>query len=327
MWDWWCVVGPRRHLPRRASVAGPNSKVCVRLAMLSLAALRYRNVLAAHGGPVKRIESGVLPVCGRRMIQANAWLTAGLTPPSSLAIYGDADGSGTHPRASVARHMAVSEALERWAFHSVSRSAQAAEFGFDVDPSSNGMSAFPGLVARNARRKALLEAVERYSIIAWWEGRAASRVFDTDWPGVSAVAIDGPFGGVTVIAFARTDYGGYAYGHAAEESFGAACERAVIELARHEWVLRSSWLSLVSGEQRAPSNLFERRCLFFSSDEGHECFRRRLAGRPVGPLPPPVVVCDRAIPGPWADYATVWRYAMRPPSDGFLLAGEDYFFW
>src|ERR1035437_980766 len=295
--------------------------------MLSLAALRYRNVLAVHGGPVERIETGVFPVCGRRMRQANARLSAGLTPKRARSIYSDADGSGTHPRASVARHMAVSEALERWAFPSVVRSSRAAEFGFDVDPSSNGMSAFPGLVRTNARRKAMLEAVERYTLISWWEGRAEGRLFETDWPGVSAVAIDGPFGGVTVIAFARTDYGGYAYGHAAEESFGAACERAVIELARHEWVLRSSWLSFVSGQMSAPTDLVERRCLFFSSPEGHECFQRRLTSRPEAAMSRPTVVCDRDIPGPWADYATVWRFALRPPSDGFLHAGDDYFFW
>ena len=117
--------------------------------MLSLAALRYRNVLAVHGGPVERIETGVFPVCSRRMTQANARLSPGLTPKRARSIYSDADGSGTHPRASVARHMAVSEALERWAFHSVVRSPRAAEFGFDVDPSSNGMSAFPGLVRTN----------------------------------------------------------------------------------------------------------------------------------------------------------------------------------
>jgi hypothetical protein len=295
--------------------------------MLSLAALRYRNVLAEHGGPVERIESGVFPVCGRRMIQANARLTAGLTPERPLSIYSDADGSGTHPRASVARHMAVSEALERWAFHSVVRSARAAEFGFDIDPSSNGMSAFPGLLRRHARRKAMLEAVERFSLIAWWEGRAEGRRFDTDWPGVSAVAIDGPFGGVTVVAFGRTDYGGYAYGHAAEESFGAACERAVIELARHEWVLRSSWFSFVSGAKPAPADLFERRCLFFSSEEGHERFLQRVAQRPNGTMPRAAVVCDRDIPGPWAEFATVWRFALRPPSDAFHRAGDDYFFW
>jgi hypothetical protein len=296
--------------------------------MLSLAAFRYRNVLSVHGGPVESVESGVFSVCGRRMMQANARLALGLVRKGKHVIYGDADGTGTHRLASVARHMAVSEALERWAFHSVVVAPNAAEFGFDVDPSSNGMSAFPGIIGRNARRKAMLEAVERFSIVAWWEGRAKWRLFDTDWPGVSAIAIDGPFGGVTVIAFSRTDYGMYAYGHAAEESFGAACERAVIELARHERVLHSWWLANVSGERRTPTDLFERRCLFFSTEQGHDLFERRLRAQQTrSDLPDPKVVCDRDIPGPWADYATVWRFCLQPPSDGYLRAGDDYFFW
>ncbi len=261
------------------------------------------------------------------MVQANARLSAGLTRKRNHTIYGDADGTGTHRFASVARHMAVSEALERWAFHALVRSAQAAEFGFDVDPSSNGMSAFPGILGSNARRKAMLEAVERFSLISWWEGRAQWRLFDTDWPGVSAVAIDGPFGGVTVIAFSRTDYGMYAYGHAAEESFGAACERAVIELARHERVLHSWWLAFVSGEKRTPTDLFERRCLHFSTEEGHEQFKRRVQDGVQGNMPDATIACDRDIPGPWAEYATVWRFALHLPSDGYLYAGDDYFFW
>jgi ribosomal protein S12 methylthiotransferase accessory factor YcaO len=223
--------------------------------------------------------------------------------------------------------MAVSEALERWAFHAMVRSPQAADFGFDVDPSSNGMSAFPGILGSNARRKAMLEAVERFSLISWWEGRAQWRLFDTDWPGVSAVAIDGPFGGVTVIAFSRTDYGMYAYGHAAEESFGAACERAVIELARHERVLHSWWLAFVSGEKRTPTDLFERRCLHFSTEEGHEHFKRRVQDGIQGHMTDATIACDRDIPGPWAEYATVWRFALQLPSDGYLYAGDDYFFW
>jgi len=261
------------------------------------------------------------------MIQANASLRTGLARKRPRAIYSNADGTGTHPMAGIARHMAVSEALERWAFHSVVRSERAAEFGFDVDPSSNGMSAFPGIFRCAARRKAVLEAVERYCVISWWEGLAAGQLLDTDWPGVSAVTIDGPFGGVTAVVFARTEWGGYAYGHAAEESVGAACERAVIELARHEWVLRSWWLGFVAGEKKMPTNLFERRCLFFASDEGHELFCRRLRTRAKGSSPRATVVCDRDIPGPWARYATVWRFALRPPSAEFLGMDERYFFW
>lgn len=294
--------------------------------MLSLAALRYRNVLASFGGPVAGIEMGEFPVRGRKLVLANATLKSGLTRKSPMSIFSDADGTGVHRVPSIARHMAVSEALERWAFFALVRSERAEEFGFDIDPSSTGMSAFPGLLGRQARRRSVLEAVERFCVMSWWEGRAEGRVFDTDWPGVSAVAIDGPFGGVTVIVYARTQWGGYAYGHAADESFSGACERAIVELARHEWVLRSWWLSFVAGERMAPTNLFERRCLFFASDEGHQLFQQRVQRAATAPMPKPELICDTELMGPWSDYATVWRFALRPPSDGHLRGGERYFF-
>jgi ribosomal protein S12 methylthiotransferase accessory factor YcaO len=294
--------------------------------MLSLASLRYRNVLAVNGGPVERIETGEFPVRGRRVIQANARLIPGLTRRRELGIYSTADGTGTDPVASIARHKAISESMERWAFHAIVSSERAAEYGFDIDPSSNGMSAFPGLLRRQARHAALLEAVERFSLMAWWEGKADGCPQETDWPGVSAVAIDGPFGGVTVVAFTRTGWGGYAYGHAAGESFGAACERAIVEMARHEWVLRSKWLAFAAGEKTKPTNIFEQRCLFFATEEGHALFRERMARRGGASQPRPEVICDRAIPGPWDEYATVWRFALRPPSDGYLRGGERYFF-
>lgn len=294
--------------------------------MLSLAAIRYRDVLTAQGGPITAIETGKFPVRGRGLIQANAWLTPGLVKKRTSGLYSNADGTGTHAVPSVARHKAVSEALERWAFHSVARSDRAEEFGFDIDPTSNGMSAFPGFLRRQARRSAVLEAVERYCLIAWWEGMIPGRKFDTDWPGVSAVAIDGPFGGVTVIAYAKTEWGGYAYGHAAEESFGAACERAIVELARHEWILRSTWLTQVAGGAVTPRHVLERRCLFFATDEGHALFLDRLHRPTSGPAPRPEIVCDSDIPGPWDQYATVWRFALRPPTDGFLRGGDRYFF-
>ena len=111
--------------------------------MLSLAAFRYRNVLAANGGPIARIETGVCTVRGRQMIQANATLTTGLVQKKPQTIYSNADGTGSHAVAGIARHMAISEALERWAYYAMVRSSRAGEFGFEADPSSNGMSAFP----------------------------------------------------------------------------------------------------------------------------------------------------------------------------------------
>jgi hypothetical protein len=294
--------------------------------MLSLAPVRYRNVLAVDGGPVARIESGEFSMRGRRVILANASLTDGLTRKKPLALFGHADGTGVDPVASVARHKAVSEALERWAFHVTVRSENAADFGFDLDPSTTGMSAFPGLTRRSARRSAVLEAIERFSLCAWWDGRVDGRPFSTDWPGVSAIAIDGPLGGVTVVAYARSAWGGWVYGHAAEESIGAACERAVAELARHEWILRAANLTDAAGNAKPVTNIFERRMLFFAGDEGHARFQARLGTQATRPTPKPEVICDRELEGPWSQYATVWRFALRPPSDGFLRGGESYFF-
>jgi hypothetical protein len=294
--------------------------------MLSLGSLRYRNVLAAHGGPIAQIETGEFPVRGRRTILANARLIPGLTRQRALSLFSTADGTGTDRSPAVARHKAISEALERWAFHATVKSERAEEFGFDVDPTTCGMSAFPGLLRRQARHKAVLEAVERFTLMAWWEGCGQARRFDTDWPGVSAVAIDGPFGGVTVIVYAKTEWGGYVYGHAAEENFSAACEHALVELARHEWVLRAWWLGRVAGQKPAPTGVFERRCLFFATDEGHELFQQRLAQKTAHAMPAFDVLCDRELAGPWSEYATVWRFAVRPPSDGYLRGGDRYFF-
>jgi ribosomal protein S12 methylthiotransferase accessory factor YcaO len=295
--------------------------------MVSLAALRYRNVLERDGGPIAELETGPFPVRGRQMVLVNARLRSSVCPRHrGLTLFSAAHGTGLDPVPSLARHKAISEALERWAFQTTVRADNRADYGFDSDPSSTGMAAFPGLLRRQARRSAVLEAVERFSLIGWWDGLLPGRVFETDWPGVSAVAIDGPFGGMTVVTYARTSWGGWVYGHAAEESFGAACERAVMELARHEWILRARWLMLAAGEPVAPTNIFERRCLFFASDEGHELFQERIATPPSGRMHRPEIICDRDIPGPWADYATVWRFALRPLSDGYLHGGESYFF-
>lgn len=294
--------------------------------MLSLAPFRYRNALAADGGPIEQLTAGPLLVRGRPLVLANARLASRLLQRPSATLYGMADGSGTHANASVARHKAISEALERWAFHATVKSERAAEFAFDLDPSTTGMSAFPGLLRRDGRRASVLEAVERFCLCCWWEGLADARPFQTDWPGVSAAAIDGPFGALAVVVWARTEWGGYVYGHAADESFGAACEHAVVELARHEWVLRSAWLAAMAGMPKKPGNVFERRILFFATNEGHELFQKRLRTRCHGRRLRPELICDSHVPGPWDVYTTVWRFALRPPSSGYLRGDDRYFF-
>jgi len=297
--------------------------------MLNLAAYRYRNVLQSDGGPIARVSVREFSVYGRRMFQANAWLADSLIPMRrKFALYSDADGTGVANVPMVARHMAVSEAMERWAFHTKVHAPDRELYGFDLDASSNGMAAFPGMFPSAARKRALLEAIERASVIAWWEGLLEGEVRATDWPGISALVLPSPLGyGVTVLAFRATRPDAFAYGHGAAEDFFGACERAVMELARHEYVLGLHRVSAGVAPSEAPSDLFERRALFFGSPEGHELFQQRLRRRVEGPRYRSEIICDKEIRGPWSRYATVWRTLVRSPAADFLVNSERYFFW
>jgi hypothetical protein len=300
-----------------------------RAAVLSLAPIRYRNVLASHGGPIEQISLGEFPVCGRRLLQANARLTPGLIAGRRKgSLYSDADGTGTAASPMLARFKAVSEAIERWAFHVKTRAPDRELYGFDLDESSNGMAAYPGLTRSRARRHALLEAVERASLFSWWEGIADGEARDTDWPGVKAVMLPSPIQvGLTVVAYKRCEPGFYAYGHAAGENFGEACERAVIELARNEFAVRRHRLDCGAANPAASPLLFEQRCLFFATEAGYALFEERLHRPAKGRRFVSKIVCDTEVSGPWTRYATVWRVVISPPSDEFLSATERYFFW
>jgi hypothetical protein len=263
------------------------------------------------------------------MFQANAWLSDKVvTRRKKFALYSDADGTGTSETPMVARYMAISETMERWAYRVKVRATDRELYGFDIDESSNGMAAFPGLFHTEARKRAQMEAVERASIIAWWEGVLDGEVRSTDWPGISALVLPSPIGvGVTVVAFREVRPDCFAYGQGAAMDYFGACERAVMELARNEYVLGLRRVSLGLSAQETPSDLFERRCLFFSTAEGHAMFQERIHRTITGPRFKSEVICDAEIEGPWSDYASVWRVLIRPATKEFLVDSERYFFW
>ena len=263
------------------------------------------------------------------MYQANAWLSDKVVSHTrKFAIYSDADGTGTSEVPMIARYMAISECMERWAYRTKVRANDRELYGFDIDESSNGMSAFPGLFHSEARKRAQMEAVERASIIAWWEGVLDGEVRATDWPGVSALVLPSPIGvGVTVVAFRETRPGCFAYGQGAASNFFGACERAVMELARAEYALGIRHVSQGLAVEATPSDLFERRCLFFSTPEGHALFQERLHRKARGPGFKSEIICDTEIEGPWSEYASVWRVLIRPATTAFLIDSERYFFW
>lgn len=289
-----------------------------------MAGIRYRAVLARYGGPIESLEEGAIDVFGVVYAQANARLTGDLVAPRTSRLFSDANGSGVHISAIVARHKAISEALERWAYSSIIKSNLRSQFFFHLDPSTNGMAAFPGVSSQSARHLARLEAIERSFVLYWWEKQIDAQFRRTKWPGVSAIWTR-PFKGAhAVILFMRSPFGFYSYGSSAGSSFDEACQRALIELIRHEWAIRT-WHS--KDESDTPSSLFERRALYFSTEDGFGTFMNRVTSKAETKGMPSDLVCDAEIKGPWSRFTTVWRSLYRPPSDRFICADDRYFYW
>lgn len=298
--------------------------------MLNLASLRYRNVLAEHGGPVEQLTCGETTVLGARWFEAHAYLTPENAPSRfERHVWGAADGSGTAASPLVARFKAVSEAIERWAHHALHGQAEGRRYGFGIDPSSNGMAAFPGVFARQARAAALAEAAERFNLLNWWEGNLAAIPVASPWPGVDAAIIDSAAPGVTVILHRRSERGYHVYGHAAADDFAGACRKAAVELERHEAVMRYWALAHAGGSPSWPETLhpIEQRSLFFASEEGYALFRERIAAGRTHHEAQPRLVFDGEVAGPWQRYANVWRVVFAPPSRRFVSRDPHYFMW
>ncbi|MEJ1974224.1 MAG: hypothetical protein WDM96_17725 [Lacunisphaera sp.] len=274
------------------------------------------------------MELSDVAILGRREFLANATLREGLGGDiCKHEVFSSANGSGVSSSPMVARFMAISETMERWAHWQL---FDTGKYGFNIDPSTNGMAAFPGLWKRQARAGALMEAVERFNLLNWWEGHLPAAETATQWPGVRAAVICSAAPGITVVLFRRTPEGFVAYGHGSAMDYDGACRKAAVEMERHALVVSRFALAHAGriADQLSPdAHPIERRSLFFATEAGHELFLARLRSAPSKPAPEPQLVFDGAIPGPWSRYADVWRVVYEPPSDRFLGMEENYFLW
>lgn len=141
--------------------------------MINLAPLRYRSIFSSSGGPVDRIEYSKRSIGYKKEgFEAYCYLSPNLRNlrTDNCHIYGNADGSGSGQTKLEASYKAISEAMERWAFYQSIKSNQTHSFGFDIDATTAGIAAFPGLFKIQARSRAYYEALERWAIRSWWEG-------------------------------------------------------------------------------------------------------------------------------------------------------------
>lgn len=319
------------HQPRALRVS-PLERLCTPLD-LNLAPFRYQKILRKDGGPIDHLEKARVVSSQGPLYTVNAYLAEHLRPTRNAThhYYGNADGGGTHLTELVARFMAVSEAIERWAFWDRVDSGMRALYGFDVDPTTTGMAAFPGLLHMRSRRKARLEALERFGLLHWWEGRLRHQVYRPVGADYQVVELIVPQAKDAVVVTFRDDAvsGTRAYGYGAGSHPAAAIASARNEMQRHEQVVERflernpdpqlGLLGVRSGQ--------ERRALYFALGEGKALFDERLNCGPWARQATPRTVFDGLLPGDWDRYATVWRTLYEPPSDEHLSNRNDYFFW
>ena len=305
--------------------------------MLNLAPVKYANCHASDGGPLHSIEHSSVEFNGASWFVANTRLVDHLRPRSAAKqLFAEIDGTGLDKILLHAKYKAISEAIERWAHHALKRAGkeERVRFGFEEDPTSNGMAAFPGLFARQTRTFALREAIERYAVVAWWNGNLGIEALaPSDEVPYERFRIRHPFPSHEVLVLKLNVKKGYSvFSFGGGSNLAKAEESAMLELERSRILLENFYQrnpGIEAGDLSTVPDSWERRIVFFSMPEGVEAFESKVeATRGIAaPTRKPEVVFDGPLKGPWSKYAHVWRVAFKMPTRDYLDDTQDYFFW
>jgi hypothetical protein len=281
--------------------------------ILNLAPIRYA-LVAEEGGPIACLEYAQVDYLGETWQISRASLQEEYQHPmgKKLCLFHSADGSGLGKTRLEARAKAVSEALERWAFTETSSGPDAVLYGYNYSMSTKGMAAFPSLSSKEARRTAISEAFEYYSVDAWWGGTLKHWIINRE--DTTVVFIDQPdFAGYIALAIRHLSLDNYvaAYGIGSGMTPEAAETKARLEACRSETVLEQRDVTPLKIRKR-PMLESEQRFLEYATPEGFALVKDRLAVQPWLPALKPRVVFDGPVNGPWSKYTHVWRYALEP---------------
>jgi hypothetical protein len=280
---------------------------------LNLAPIRYA-LAAEEGGPIADVEYGQTEYLGQLWQLCRATPQEDFQHPMAkkLELFSSADGSGMGLTRLEARAKAISEALERWAYTETSSGPDAVLYGYPYSMSTKGMAAFPSVFSGQARRSAIAEAFEYYSVDAWWGGTLNHWIINRD--DSTIVFINQPeFSGQIALAIRHLDLNDYvaAYGIGSGATAEEAELKAQLEACRSQTILERRDATPPLARNK-PVLEMEQRLLEFSSREGFAMVKDRLASRPWLPEIKPNVIFDGPVKGPWNKYAHVWRYALEP---------------
>ena len=241
---------------------------------------------------------------------------------AASSIYSNIDGSGTSQYRNVAVYKAISEALERWAFYEIADSTREKEFCFDLNPSTTGLAAYPGFTTAAARKNAMIEAIERWSLHQFWRGILPVLKHATSIQNLDHYEIISPFEKYHISLLSYRKDSQFLYAFAADDSLAKSFEHALIELARNTRVMNK-----FENEKKSYHDFDEisdKRLFYFSTLEGHTLFQEKIISAPRVLLIEPKLICDKELIGPWNKYTKVWRYLY---ADSFPDVENDHTFF
>lgn len=293
---------------------------------ISIAPFTFRNVLAADGGPICEIKSSQID---SNKFEAYAFLKPQLVKPNFNVLYGNSDGTGTSDNLWEAQAIAISEAMERWAFN-VCRDQWKNRVPYSNH--SSGFAAFPGLNYLKARENALSEALERWVLAQLALGKTLGlKQFSMSEKGslVEGVRIELSFlERVFVLLKQEFCFNGKkmnSYGFSCDFDDKRSVERAKNEMYRNQAVLKKFCLN----SEIQVDDIFEQRVLYFAELE-NDFFKTILASLSQSSKPTslalPDLLIDEKVVGPWTQYAKVWRCFFGLPFE-CLDRNEKKFFW
>lgn len=276
--------------------------------MVEFAPWFYRNLLCENEVISKPIYYKCSLIDNRELFEAVVHLNRKNIPSwlTGSDIYSDCDGSGASSYQNIALYKAISEALERWAFYQVADSENQKEFSFDENPSTTGIAAYPGITAKNARKNAIMEAGERWALHEFWRGRLPVREHLTNVGGLRHFEIITELKMIKISLLCYKNESQHLYAFAAGATIEESFNHALVELSRNVRVMKK-----ISNTNVVYSNykdISDKRLMFFSSEEGNQLFKEKIASAPKIIKTEPRLICDKEIKGPWTKYAKVWRY-------------------
>ncbi len=225
---------------------------------------------------------------------------------SPSAIYSGKDGSGTSEYKNIAVYKAISETLERWAFYEIADSKDAKKFSFDLNPSTTGLAAYPGLNAKKARENAIIEAQERWALQEFWRGNLPIVEHLNKVENLHHFEILTDMKQVRISLLSYQSGSQFLYAFAGDNSLENSFEHALIELSRNMRVM--SKFKKESKNYEKFEEISDKRLMFFSTPEGNNLFKDKINSASKSQKTKPTLICDKELTGPWNQYTKVWRY-------------------